>query len=1374
MSGGGAVALDGSALRPDQPGAPLVEAYPRTAYLARTAPPPLPAPPQPHAEGPQQSLGTAVRRRPAGATEPGWPADGTRAPWTPYGRTGPGLADPLSLAEQARLAYTRGGDPEALERGLAAAREAVRRSGSRPAGDRYRVLSLSALGGLLRLSHERDGAPDTLAEAVEAGRSAVREASPEDPEYSRHLSGLALTLREVFDLAFDATALDESIALLRRCLMVCPSNHPEYPGLRSRLGSALLRRAQYEPDPEVLDEAVLLARSAVRGTPAGDPRLAGRLAELGAALLQSAVTAADLTALEEAIGAYRRVLELLPPGHAGRDGARTALDSCLRSRQAIQAARQTRDRGRGHGSRRPSGGAGAEEWRHASARYAAYELSGDPSELAAAVSGFEAALRRATGPGPRARAAVGLGTALWSRYEHCPDRRDLDQAVDLFREALAEGPPEDAAASWDPARGAPSEPPAAVRAKLSGVLRLRWLRGGDRRDLADAVRLARAAVAGSAPGAPGDCERLLGLAGCLTAEFGHTREPAVLAEAVEVLREAVAVAPPDCEARPWALSNLGEALRGWAARGGPDAAAALDEAVALARAALAAAPLGHRLHPRFQAGLAHGLAQRYAAHRDPADLAAAATAGQRAVDAAPAGSPARPEWLRALVTVARLEYELRRTDAALDALIDRAGEAARAMPAGHPLRAQALTEYADALGLRGASRQHRADLLAAESAYREVAEDPTAAVRQRVRAARSWAYRAYAVGGATRALAPAALAVRLLPRTAPPGPATGLPHPEPSPCTGPETARPAPQDRAAPTGTPPGTGHGAAEPAWPTAEDRPTAGRPPLGEGTGPSGERTGPSPFAGVGSYAAACAIESGEPRLALALLEQARGVLLEQALDTRGTLAGLREVHPALTDRFVQLRTALDRPPPLGFSAGPAGVPGPSGRVTGGSGLTPPAEDPFALAEEWRRLVDRIRRQPGCADFLRPPEVPELLEAARALGPVVVVNVSPLRCDALLLAEGELRTVPLPGLGHRELPRHTRRFLDAVRAAHDPAVAAVGRQTAQGEVHEALEWLWDTVAEPVLTALRLTGRQRRDRPLPRLWWVPTGPLTALPLHAAQRRSPSGTVLDSVLDRVVSSYAPTVSELVRSQARRARQPGRAAGDPAHGTGPDTGPMTPLVVAPATPGAAGRGGRHGTGRRSGGREPAGAARVLAGERARRAVVLDTLPRHRWVHVACPAVDVPDDPGSSGLVLPDHWVRPLTVRDIARLGLPDAELACLPECGAPGVRETGADDAVHIAGAFQLAGYRHVVGTFWTTGEEATARITEDFYAGLAERPASPGPPGPPAPSTGSPGTARPVPSARDAAYALHRAVRELRRARPETPTLWAAHLHMGP
>ncbi|WP_445520808.1 CHAT domain-containing protein [Streptomyces sp. NEAU-174] len=321
---------------------------------------------------------------------------------------------------------------------------------------------------------------------------------------------------------------------------------------------------------------------------------------------------------------------------------------------------------------------------------------------------------------------------------------------------------------------------------------------------------------------------------------------------------------------------------------------------------------------------------------------------------------------------------------------------------------------------------------------------------------------------------------------------------------------------------------------------------------------------------------------------------------------------------------------------------------------------------------------------------------------GPIVTVSAIETGGLALLVTPSGVRPVALPGLR-----------LHKARARHKALEMALASGACE-DVLDVLTWLWHTVARPVLEALKAAGWQGA-----RLWWCPVGVMSLFPLHAA------GDGHDGVMDRVVSSYLPTVRSLP-AERRRPASPGKA-----------------LVVAMSrTPGQASLLGAASEVNSLSRLLP---ATVLHNEQATRDAVLTALPSTRIIHFACHAQADTREPTRSRLLLHD---QPLTPRDLP-FGL-DADLAYLSACATSDVLFLGADEAMHITGAFHLAGFRHVIGTHWRIADLAAADIADHFYTVIAAH-------GPD-----------------HAAQALHTATAELRRAHPDRPDLWASHLHVGP
>lgn len=422
------------------------------------------------------------------------------------------------------------------------------------------------------------------------------------------------------------------------------------------------------------------------------------------------------------------------------------------------------------------------------------------------------------------------------------------------------------------------------------------------------------------------------------------------------------------------------------------------------------------------------------------------------------------------------------------------------------------------------------------------------------------------------------------------------------------------------------------------------------------------------------------------------------------------------------------------------------------------------MALAREWDELVEQVRQLKGFEDFLRPPRLQTLLPAAHG-GPVAIINVSQWRCDALLVTLDGVRPRELPDLTAGETTQRTNTYLQTLqeteRVAQDH-LAVVERAESEGTatakyaqvraaqavmasleatdriLQETQEWLWDAVAEPVLDELGLLEPPAPGGVLPRLWWCPTGPLTLLPLHAAGYHGEAGSPAPrTVMDRVVSSYTPTLRALL--EARKPRQV--PAGD--------DGERLLIVAVGEAPGQPSL--------RSVARERDALVRLFPGDRhtllderaATPEVVGRELALHRWVHFSCHGDQNLTDPSEGGLLLHSGM---LTVADISARQF-QGEFACLSACKTATGGVNLLDEAITLAAALHYTGYRHVVATLWSVDDADTADLLEALYTDLiAEGRFSP---------------AR-------AARALHAAVLAMRDANPDRPSVWTPFTHTGP
>lgn len=470
---------------------------------------------------------------------------------------------------------------------------------------------------------------------------------------------------------------------------------------------------------------------------------------------------------------------------------------------------------------------------------------------------------------------------------------------------------------------------------------------------------------------------------------------------------------------------------------------------------------------------------------------------------------------------------------------------------------------------------------------------------------------------------------------------------------------------------------------------------------------------FPDLACDATAVALHRGDPELGLSLLEHGRGVLLSQSLELRDEINELHQHAPDLAQELVELRKRLDADTHIVDTNAHARRQAMRSRTTAAHQLT--------------SVLARIRSRPGLQRWGLPPQIEDLMNVA-ADGAIVMINVSQYRSDAIILTTTGIHAVSLPEISPDVLRLRVVEFLETLDGLADSSRSMAEKIVLGKQFRQTMTWLWDTITEPVLDSLGITDEPNDEHAWPRIWWCPTGLLNFLPLHAAGRFS-GHSGQPNAIDHVISSYTPTIRAL-----RYVRRPRNASP-----------PRPRLFVAVAqAPGVPPLNGVDAEAHLLA-EDQSAQALVLTGHDARRQRVLDELHHHTWAHFSCHSLVYVDRPSASSLFLDDE---PLTVLDISRLHLDDAHLAFLSACSTMRGGPTLPDEAIHITGAFQLAGYRHTIGTLWPIGDRTAVEIARQTYTAI---------------NTDS-----------TVATALHTALRHVKRTAELSPWIWASHVHTGP
>ncbi|MCX4091390.1 CHAT domain-containing protein [Nocardia sp. alder85J] len=1203
-----------------------------------------------------------------------------------------------------------------------------------------RVLDFERYGRAELVLHD-----SALAEAAALAESA-RPLVPDrpTPEDMRRVLRARRVLGWLYACRFSVTSGDAGLSELARAVIYLeasaddPGMIPEslravlgasaQPGDQVTVAARMLQRAGAGSDHVALLQAgVILFGAASAALPGDHPHRAAYLSNLGIAHMRLFERTGAPADADRAIEILEQSVAITPANHPNRMGYLLNLGATYLRRFDAGGAMADADRAIELGRqvvaaiplRNPDRAPALSNL--AGAYRARFRRSGETTDL----NGMIATDEQMVGATPfrdpgRPRLLSILGAEYRERFHRDAAAIDLDRSIEALKEAVATASP------GDPDR-------ASYLSDLGGGYGARFDRDRLAVDLDRAVDVLTQAVAATPPGHSGYPAYLSNLGNAHRRRFEQTGAPVDLDQAIEIGGRAVTAMPSGHSERMRFLSNLADAHLKRYERSG--SVADLGEAISLSKRSAAAFPPDHPDRAGYLSNLGNYYRMRFERTGVAADLDSAIEAGEQASTAALADGSGPPGLLSNLGAAYLRRFERFRVVADLERAIEVDRQALVAALAGHPSRAtylsnlgaayqswyersrvaadldEAIGTLEQAVAAASPEHPHRPEYLSnLGNAYRErfarggSAADSDAAVdmlEQAVAAARP--------NHLNHAMFLSNLAIAYYERLEATGQRVDR-HTLRTLADGLASAVSSPVVFRARAGRILGMlANALNEPSlavelldaavalWPSVVPRESDWEDQelrLGEDRGLVEE-----------TFAAHCAVD--DPVGAVENAEWGRSVLFTAQLDARTDLVELERVLPDLAGRLRTVRESLLVP--LAGNRVAAESP---------SAATELVDDRRRWWSEHDRLLTEIRRHPRFERFLRPPRLTDLRPALTG-GAVVVVNAARHRSDAIVLGgAADPVAVRLPDLTHTDVVSQA---ITLLRAGSDNSLAGVLRW--QRELPELLAWLWDTIVHPILDAvpaLHGTGGS-----LPRVWWMPTGTLGLFPLHAAGHPGRPGA-----LDAMISSYTPTLRALAHARTRPAATERRQLTVALHHTPGQ--PDLPGTVAEATHLHA--------------EHPE--TRLLADDIATIDGVLAALPEATWAHFACHAgVDLAA-PSRSGLRLHDGT---LSLPQISRLPLAHAELAYLSACSTAHGSVLHSDESLHPASAFQLAGFRHVVGSLWPLSDLAAAAAATAFYQHL---PASP--------------------TADRAAPALHRVVRTLRSQHPARPDLWAGLIHSGP
>lgn len=441
---------------------------------------------------------------------------------------------------------------------------------------------------------------------------------------------------------------------------------------------------------------------------------------------------------------------------------------------------------------------------------------------------------------------------------------------------------------------------------------------------------------------------------------------------------------------------------------------------------------------------------------------------------------------------------------------------------------------------------------------------------------------------------------------------------------------------------------------------------------------------------------IAAGDPaEEALRCLENSRSIIWNNLLNEQSDLGPLEVRHPQLARRYEVLRTKLTNNTLSKFSD-----PDPA--------IMLKMQENHQACLQYYDLLTEIRGLEGFDSFLRIPREASSLTAYASKGPVVIITSSEFRSDCLIIQKDGVVALPLPEMTQSDCLLHSAHYLMALDELQTHP------QEASTKFEKVLIWLWKAVGQPVMEKLGFLG-PNKSTSRPRVWWMTTGWLGILPIHAAgdhRRALETGEPL-SLLDLTTPSYFNSLRSLGYARERISTLNGLSSKISSSSSSSSSSTKALLVQMPTTPDR--------DSLPHAGQEVSMIQALLQSQNINTSIltnpnrddVLKRLKSCGLAHLACHGTADPDDPSLSKLLLQDWKSRPLNVRALLRTKEPTCKLVVLSACETAVSKDRKLlEEGIHLAGGFQMMGVPHVVGTLWKVEDAFSVEFLRGFYHGI--------------------------------------------------------------